>query len=264
MTDDKPDQPGKRAPRIRPVPAVTRAVAILRLLGQHANGLGVKAIADELGLVPSTGLHILRALVAENLVRQDPDTKRYTLGSGMVGLARAALANVGFASLAKPLLDGLAAKWGLTIMGTEITPRETLLVLSVARPDQPLQLHASVGSEFYHLTSATGRLVAAYTHLSTPELRAKFSRIQWDRPMPFEDWLAEVEVARNRGWAVDRDRFKNGITAYAVPLLSLNGAMTHSLVAMGISAEMPPNEGEALAHDMQVAADTIARQLSAD
>lgn len=264
LTDSKPEQAEKKAPRIRPVPAVTRAVAILRLLGQNANGLGVKAIADELRLVPSTCLHILRALVAENLVQQDPATKRYGLGSGMVGLARSALANVGFASLAKPLLDSLAAKWGLTVMGTELTPRETVLVLAVGRPDQPLQLHASVGSEFYHLTSATGRLVAAFGNLSTPELRAKFSRIQWDRPMPFEDWLSEIETVRNQGWAVDRDRFKNGITAYAVPVLSPVGVMTHSLVAMGISAEMPATESEALAHDMQVAGATIARQLSAD
>src|SRR3546814_19950723 len=63
-------------------------------------------------------------------------------------------------------------------------------------------------------------LVAAFGNLSTPELRAKFSRIQWDRPMTFEEWLAEIDTARVQGWAVDRDRFKNGNTAYAVPVLS--------------------------------------------
>lgn len=259
-----PEPTGKKAPRIRAVPAVTRAVAILRLLGEKPNGLGVKAIADALGLVPSTCLHILRALVAENLVQQDAGTKRYGLGSGMVALARNALANVGFASLAKPLLDSLSAKWGLTVMGTELTPRETVLVLAVARPDRPLQLHASVGSEFYYLTSATGRLIAAFGNLSNPELRGKFSRIQWDRPMRFEEWLAEIEQTRAQGWAVDRDRFKNGITAYAVPVLLPSGGVSHSLVAMGLSAEMPEVEGQALARDMQAAAAEISRQLSAD
>lgn len=264
MTDHKPEQTGKRAPRIRPVPAVTRAVAILRLLGDSPNGLGVKAIADALGLIPSTCLHILRALVAENLVQQDAATKRYGLGSGMVALARNALANVGFASLVKPALESLAGKWGLTLMGTEVTPRETVLVLAVARPDQPLQLHASVGSEFYHLTSATGRLIAAFGNLSTPELRAKFPRIQWDRPMTFEEWLAEIETVRVRGWAVDRDRFKNGITAYAVPVMNPGCPMLHSIVAMGLSAEMPAAEEAALARDMQDAAAVIVRQISAD
>ena len=51
------DRPG---PRIRAVPAVTRAIAILRLLSRNHTPLGLKAIAQSLGLVPSTTLHILR------------------------------------------------------------------------------------------------------------------------------------------------------------------------------------------------------------
>ena len=40
--------------RVRPVPAVTRAVAILRLLGRSEEALGVHAIARALTLIPST------------------------------------------------------------------------------------------------------------------------------------------------------------------------------------------------------------------
>ena len=65
----------------RAVPAVTRAVAILRLLGDAKTPMGMKAIAQKLGLVPSTALHILRALVAEELVAVDA-AKRYRLGLG--------------------------------------------------------------------------------------------------------------------------------------------------------------------------------------
>jgi hypothetical protein len=36
-------------------------------------------IANQLGLIPSTCLHILRVLVAEELVAFDPDNKKYTL-----------------------------------------------------------------------------------------------------------------------------------------------------------------------------------------
>jgi len=68
--------------RVRPVPAVTRSIAILRLLGTQKQAMGVKAISDKLGLVPSTCLHILRVLVAENFVRVDPETKRYRSGAG--------------------------------------------------------------------------------------------------------------------------------------------------------------------------------------
>ena len=54
---------------VRAVPAVSRAIAILRLLGRTRAPMSGKAIAEALGLVPSTALHILRVLVAEELVK---------------------------------------------------------------------------------------------------------------------------------------------------------------------------------------------------
>ena len=87
---------------IRAVPAVTRAAAILRLLARAREPMGVKAISLALELVPSTGLHILRALVAEELVKVDPVTKQYSLGSGLISLARTALEDDGFPSQVQP------------------------------------------------------------------------------------------------------------------------------------------------------------------
>lgn len=263
LPDNKPSQPEKKQVRVRAVPAVTRAIAILRLLGTQKAGLGVKAIADELNLVPSTCLHILRVLVAENFVRVDPDTKRYSLGSGMVSLARSVLGGGGFASLAQPALDRISLERRITVMGAELTPRQTILVMAVARPDQPLQLHADIGSEFSSLTSATGRLVAAFGGFGEKRLRALFPSIHWDRPPSLDEWLGEVGQARERGWSVDRDRFKNGITAYAVPVLTQSGAITHSLVAMGLSAEMATLDAEELVRDMQREAGMISREMHA-
>lgn len=263
MPDTPPAAPGKKPVRVRPVPAVTRSIAILRVLGRHKVGLGVKAIADDLGLVPSTCLHILRVLVDENLVRQDPATKRYTLGSGMVSLARSVLEGTGFAAIAQPALNRLTSGRGITAMGAEVTQRGTILVLAVAKPDRPLQLHADVGSEFPSLTSATGRLVAAYGGMDRDQLAAAFAAIQWDRPPTLADWLADVEQARQQGWSVDRDCFKNGITAFATPVLSPKGAISHSIVAMGLSADMASIDTDALVRDMRREAQAIAGELFA-
>ena len=76
--------PNLKSPRVRAVPAVTRAIAILRLLSRSRTPQGLKAIAESLDLVPSTALHIVRALVAEDLLQVDPQTKRYRLGVGML------------------------------------------------------------------------------------------------------------------------------------------------------------------------------------
>ena len=261
MPDTPPEPPGRKPVRIRQVPAVTRSIAILRLLGRHKAGLGVKAIADDLGLVPSTCLHILRVLVAENLVRQDLSTKRYTLGSGMVSLARSVLEGTGFAAIVQPALDRLIGGRVITAMGAELTPRGTILVLAVAKPDRPLQLHADVGSEFPSLTSATGRLVAAFGGMDRDQLATAFAAIQWDRPPMLVDWLEDVERARRQGWSVDRDCFKNGITAFAVPVLSPKQTITHSIVAMGLSADIALIDTDILVRDLQREAATVAGEL---
>ena len=45
---------------------------MLKLLGRSKYPLGVNAIARALKVVPSSCLHILRALAAEGLVKADP------------------------------------------------------------------------------------------------------------------------------------------------------------------------------------------------
>jgi DNA-binding IclR family transcriptional regulator len=82
MTSANIPGPMARPQRIRRVPAVNRAVQILRYLAQHQDPIGVNQLAAELGLVPSTCLHILRVLVDEGLVAADT-SKRYRMGVGI-------------------------------------------------------------------------------------------------------------------------------------------------------------------------------------
>ena len=85
------------------VPAVSRAAAILRLLGRSSEPVGVQFIARALSIVPSTCLHILRTLVAEEFVSVDPVSKLYALNAGVLMLARQWLGQNRFADIAQPV-----------------------------------------------------------------------------------------------------------------------------------------------------------------
>lgn len=261
---DLAPEPKAKAPvRVRPVPAVSRSIAILRLLGDARQGLGVKAIADALALVPSTCLHILRVLVSEDLVRVDPATKRYTLSGGMISLARSVLGGSGFAQLAQPALDRLAATFGVTAMGVEITARQGVVVLALSKSNQPFRLHTDVGSQFDHLASATGRLIAAYSGEGWTELRKKFNAIAWDKTPGFDTWKKDIEQARARGWAVDRDHFISGLTVVAVPIFNAAGQMTNTLVAAGMSSQITVPTSAEIAATMRQEAQAIAEVMQA-
>ena len=123
----------KPAPRIRPVPAVSRSIAILRLLGKARAPLGVNAIAQALDLVPSTCLHILRALVEEKLVAFDRQTKHYRLGIGMLALARSALDSNAFPALIQAGLDQLSTAYNVTAIAVDVSDADQMVVVALSR-----------------------------------------------------------------------------------------------------------------------------------
>lgn len=249
--------------RVRPVPAVSRSIAILRLLGESKQGMGVKAIADALELVPSTCLHILRVLVSEDLVRVDPATKRYTLAAGMISLARSVLSIGSFAQVVQPTLDKLAASYGVTAMGVEVTARQGVVVLGISKSSQPFRLHTDLGSQFDHLASATGRLIAAHSGESWTQLRKRYDAITWDKAPGFATWKKEVEQARARGWSIDRDHFVSGLTVVAAPIFNDGGQLTHTLVVAGLSSHLTATLTNEMATTMRHEAREISEQMSA-
>ncbi|MGH2670727.1 MAG: helix-turn-helix domain-containing protein, partial [bacterium] len=136
------------------VPALTRGLAVLRLLGRSEEPLGVNAVARQLGLVPSTCLHILRVLVAEGLVAFDPGSKRYGLDAGVLGLARGYLAQPNFAALVQPGLDELARRHGVIAIGARVLGLQHFTVVALSRSEAPIRLHIDVGRRFPALISA--------------------------------------------------------------------------------------------------------------
>ncbi|MCQ4158621.1 helix-turn-helix domain-containing protein [Roseomonas sp. GC11] len=222
---------------IRAVPAVTRAIAILRLLARSEAPLGVQAIARALGIVPSTCLHILRALVAEEMLVVDPATKRYALASGILALARGMLRNDPFSNLAQPVLDRLAGQYGTTAIGVEAMGLEHMVVLAIARPGQALRLQVDVGSRYPALISATGRCVAAFGGHPAREVERRFHALRWENPPTLEQWRGDVEATRHSGYAIDEGRYIAGVTVIAAPVL-LRGRVSHALVIVGVSEQL--------------------------
>jgi DNA-binding IclR family transcriptional regulator len=249
------------APRLRAVPAVTRAVAILRLLGRSRAPMGVKAIAQALGLVPSTALHILRALVSEELVKVDSGTKRYSLGVGMLALARVVLESSDFTGLVQPHLDRLSRRYGVTAIGLEVLGLRHMVVLALSRAQAPVRLHVDVGSRFPALISATGRCVAAFGAHQRGDVEKGFRALRWQTAPSWQTWCREVETARRHGYSIDRGNYINGVTVVAVPLLDARRPLSHCLAAVGLSSQLDRATCVSVAHDMQAAASAVTAHV---
>ncbi|CAM4067161.1 IclR family transcriptional regulator [Bordetella tumulicola] len=256
--------PARSGPRIREVPAVTRAFAILRLLGRGGDPLPLKTISEELGMVTSTCLHILRALVSEGLVKVDVASKRYSLDVGMLTLARSVIESSPFPALAQPVLDRLSKEANVTAIGVEITSQDHMVVLALSRSHAPFRLHVDVGSRFPALISATGRLVGAYTtSMDDAEIERRFKALRWDQPPDIEAWRKDVEAVRKKGYSIDRGNYIDGVTVIAVPVFNAHDRLSHSLVAAALSNQLPASKTQALIKELLIEAQTLSTLLAA-
>jgi DNA-binding IclR family transcriptional regulator len=243
-------------------PAISRAAAALRLLGKSDVPLGLQAIARELGLVPSTCLYVLRALVVEELVSFDPDTKRYALEAGILTLARQWLRRNQFPDLAQPVLDHIAEIFGVTVLGVQIVGLDHIIAVAVSRSGATIQLSTQVGSRFPALISATGRCIAAFGDYPEAELEARFRTLRWDEPPTFETWKQQVAETKAQGFGVDESSYISGVTVVAAPVWKGGGNPSHALVAIGISSALKPGNVAALGEALVARAQELSGNLT--
>lgn len=236
--------------RRRQVPAVTRAIGILRQLGKADEPVGVNQIARELGLIPSTCLHILRVLVEEGLVSFDPVTKRYAIDVGILPIARNAIQRNGFVSLVESRLTQLSLRFGVTGVATQLSDPYHMVVVALSQAPLPFRLQVDLGSRFPALISATGRCVAAFTDRPWPEIEERFRALRWHRAPTLEAWKREIAAARRHGYSIDRGDYIAGVTIVAVPVLDSRRHITHTLVAVGLGSQLDRATSIAVAHDL--------------
>lgn len=235
-----PPTPGSTAPVVG---SVAHAAAILRRLAQLAEPEGVNAIARAVGASPSSCFNILKTLAREELVEFDETTKRYALGPGLVTLARQALDPSRAFALARPALERLADRHGVTVALWRLT-RERLVLLGFADSDLATRIHMTVGQRLPMLVGAGGRCVAARLGLPPQALAAEFPKLRWQEPPTLSDYVASVEAARTNGWSVDAGHFLRGVTTIGAAIPAGDGPPAGVLSATMFAGQ---HDGAALA-----------------
>ena len=241
----------------KPVTAVRRAARILRYLGRSETPVGVNQIARDLDIIPSTCLHILRALTQESLVAFNSATKKYRLGHAVLGLARDSLANSTFVQDVQPQLKDLAVRHGVTVTAAELDANEHMVVVALARAPQTLSIHVDVSSRFPALISASGRCYAALSDWPEPELAEKFSALQWENPPDYDTWREEVAAAGCNGYALDYGNYLRGFLVAAAPIRDSEGYPTRAIATVGFLDQLSVKQVLALAKDVKLAADRL-------
>jgi DNA-binding IclR family transcriptional regulator len=245
----------------REVPAVTRAIQIMRFLAKNGQPIGVVPLARELKMIPSTCLHILRVLLENGMVRINPKNKRYTLGPGLLAFATAYSELNPFVQIVRPHLQDLARSHNCAFAATEESGPQHYIVVAATGPTLGVSIRLVSGTRFPILLSAAGLCFAAFKGMTQAQLREGFAKLRWDEPPTFASWLQQVERTRASGYAVDAGGYMRGISVVAVPVFGDGGRMLGCVCAIGLREQIEGARLAALIKSVRAAAVVIGSEV---
>src|SRR6266576_6857247 len=143
------------------IQSVQRAAQILAVLGSGTPRLGVTEIADRVGLAKPTVHGLLRTLEAHDLVAQDPDTGKYSLGPGVLQLGNAYLDGSDLRARSLRWAESLAQRAGEAVWVATLSGSRVIVLHHVFRPDNSVQI-LEVGASIPWHACALGKAIVAY------------------------------------------------------------------------------------------------------
>ena len=213
---------------------LTRAFSILSTLAEAPGSLSLAEVAARAALPRSTVHRILGVLASHDLVRQEPDSKRYRLGRGFTRFRDSYGDHLGVPELVEPALRQLSLRVGEAVFLTVIDGTEAVCVRTVESPT-PLRFFMRVGAVMPAHCAASARVIAAYqpAELQARLLGAAPYRRFTARTIATRTLLAEtVTLIRAQGFDVCAEEMESGVTAVAVPVHGDRGVVA-SVTAIG-------------------------------
>lgn len=247
------------------IQSVDRAAAILAALGTGAPRLGVTEIAERVGLPKPTVYGLLRTLEQHDLVSQDTETSKYSLGPGVLQLGNAYLD--GSELRARSLLwsEALAqraneAVWVATLSGSRV-----IVLHHVFRPDNTVQI-LEVGAAIPWHACALGHAIVANlpaatgSRLLAAELPALTGRTKTTRAA----LSRALATARKNGFAVEDQEATVGDAGIAAAIVNREGAVAGAIGVVGPAERLlDPAARDEIARAVTESARGVSRDLGA-
>ncbi len=198
----------------RGVQSVEIGVKLLEVIAAAGGSLSLKAIGEGARMPSSQAHRYLASFIRSGLVRQEPVSGRYDLGELALRLGLAALARLDSHQIAGEALQHLTTTLNLTALLVVWGPSGPVIV-RWSRSSPPLVASLTVGSLLPATSSASGRVLVAFTPRGVTQLQVDAEMTPASRP-ELDDLLAEV---RRRGFEL--------VSGSVVPGLSAIGKQFH-------------------------------------
>jgi DNA-binding IclR family transcriptional regulator len=243
--------------------SVRNAARVLKAFRTRERELSVAELARRLELGKSTVHRVLRTLVAEGLVEQDPQTSAYRLGIVTFELGEAVRVHLDLHAAAGPVLSALREQTRETSQVGVLDGTDVVYVDRLESP-QALRLFSEMGRRVpVHCTSSGKVLLASLGDEPLARLltQAPLTRLT---PHTITDPAAlrlEVARVRHRGWAEAVQEREVGLASIAAPVRDSSGAVVAAVSIGAPLVRLNPGVRRRLVPVILDAGEAISRRL---
>lgn len=203
--------------------SVERACQVLSAFTLQEPALALSELARRVDLPKATVHRLAASLLARGMLAQSADG-RYRLGVKLLELGAVVRENLNAVQMCRPVIRRLAEQTGETVLlGTVDWPARELLIVQRMDSPHPLAVGSPVGRRVpISPGSVLGK--ALLTGLPPDEAKAVVGDLpliaSTERTIVDPDaLLADVERARERGYALEQGEYFDGVCGVAVPAI---------------------------------------------
>ncbi|AFT69642.1 Transcriptional regulator, IclR family [Alloalcanivorax dieselolei B5] len=244
--------------------SIRRAVSILRILatGQE-QGVRITDIVHQTGLNRPTVHRILRVLIEEEAVEQDPGTRRYMVGPevSLLGLSRTA--RVPVKSVAEPYLRHIAEQCGDSVFLTIRSGFDTICVDRKTGNYPVKVLSIEVGARRPLGVSVSGLVLLAFADEDDAEqvMLGNEQRLAGHQ-LDLAEVRRRVRETRSLGYAYTDVGVVPGTRALALPVFGADHQPVASVAVSAMADRLTPERVASLVPLVRQQTELIAKRLT--
>lgn len=220
------------------VDAVAKAMALLAAFGDPPHRFSLTELSQRTALSKNQTFRLLQTLLDTGFVRQEPETKFYSLGVGVYQLVGALRGGDELILAASEALDWARDATAETINLIARDGADGAICVDKRESGQRLQITARIGARFALHAGASPKLLLAFSDDACIErYLARHQPLPAPSPRTLTDPAAlwrELRQIRERGYAVSDEDLDLGACAVAAPVRDRSGA-----VIAGVSVASP-------------------------
>lgn len=216
------------------VQSLDRGIQILMILAERSSA-SITELAEALDVDKSTASRLAETLRQRDMVRVDPETKRFRLGFRILHLGEALKDNLNVIAIARPMLLALSAQINESVHFCAYN-NKSVYVMDQVRSNKNYALSATVGMIEPLHCSSVGKCILAYRRPDT--IRAlledyPFTKYTEKTIVSKEALLVHLETIRQAGYALDDEEMAPGVLCIAVPVYDYRNSVRYSIGVSG-------------------------------